>query len=97
MLHVHVGVFSKSLASNYRSSGIIHRQKFSSLIQIDKNKKHEIFLLTNNLVDKIFRPVACSHVFFLEHGKVVIAGVLQAKETSRPWWSTVLSQWSLVQ
>ena len=51
----------------------------------------------NNSVDKIFWPVACSHVFFLEYGKVIITGVLQAKETSRPWWSTVLSQWSLVQ
>ena len=49
---------------NYRSSGIIHCQKFSSLTQIDKNKKHEIILITNNLFNKIFWPVACSHVVF---------------------------------
>ena len=42
----------------YRSSGIIHRQKIWSLTQIDENKKHEIFILTNNLVNEIFRPVA---------------------------------------
>ena len=47
----------------YRSSGIIHRQKIWSLTQIDENKKHEIFILTNNLVNEIFWPVACSRMF----------------------------------
>ena len=49
----------------YHSSGIIHCQKFSLFTQIDKNKKHEIFLLTNNLVNKVLWTVACSQVFFL--------------------------------
>ena len=48
---------------SYRSSGIIHCQKFSSLTQMDENKKHEIFLLTNNLVNKVLQLVACLHVF----------------------------------
>ena len=44
---------------SYRSSGIIHCQKFSLLTQIDENKTHEIFLLMNNLVNEIFWQVAC--------------------------------------
>ena len=50
--------------NKYCNSGIIHRQKFSLLTQIDENKKHEIILLINNLIKEIFQPVACSHVFF---------------------------------
>ena len=48
----------------YRSSGIIDRQKIFVVDSMDENKKHEIFLLTNNLVNEIFRLVACSRVFF---------------------------------
>ena len=39
----------------------------------------------NNLVNEMLQLVslACLHMFFYEHGTVVIAGVLQAKETPR--------------
>ena len=64
----------------YRSSTV---KKFSLFTEVDENKKHEIFVLTNNLVNEVLQPVAFTRVLVEVHFKVFKPGARQPQAGMR--------------